>query len=114
MNRYKRMPRYPVGTHIEQNTGYVKVKVAPGKWQGLGAHLLTKAGVKVGEGDRVFFADGDRLNRHVSNLRRIHFNRLKFVQLKSPSPFYKCSWPIYVPDAKEKPMKESQRFLKVA
>lgn len=55
MRSYARMHNYPLETQVEGKNGYVKVKIAPHKWQGLGAYLLTKAGVKVGEGDRVFF-----------------------------------------------------------
>jgi len=93
MKTYPRMHRYPVNSQVENKNGYVKVKVAENKWQGLGAYLLTKAGVKIVEGDRVFFADGDRTNRHVDNLRRIHFNTVKFVLLPR-------SRPIYIPDVK--------------
>jgi len=93
MKVFARMSRYPVNSQIENKNGYVKVKIAEGRWQGLGAFLLTKAGVKVGEGDRVFFADGDRTNRSVENLRRIHFNTVKFVLLPR-------SRPIYIPEVK--------------
>lgn len=92
MRTYHRMRSYPVNSQIEQKNGYVKVKVAENKWQGLGAYLLTKAGIKITEGDRVFFADGDRTNRSVENLRRIHFNAVKFVLLPR-------SRPIYIPEA---------------
>lgn len=90
---YSRMSRYPIDSQIENKNGYVKVKIAEGKWEGLGANLLKKSGVKIVEGDRVFFADGDRTNRDVSNLRRIHFNSTKFVLLPH-------SRPIYVPNQK--------------
>jgi hypothetical protein len=95
------MHRYPVESQIEQKNGYVKVKVTENKWQGLGAYLLTKAGVKIVEGDRVFFADGDRTNRSVDNLRRIHFNTVKFVLLPT-------SRPIYIPDVKAAKPKTEQ------
>ncbi len=88
MKVYPRMRSYPVDTQVEQKTGYVRVKVAKNKWQGLGAYLLTKAGVKIVEGDRVFFADGDRMNRSVENLRRIHFNTTKFIMLKASRVIY--------------------------
>lgn len=105
--QYARMHKYPMGTQVEQKNGYVRVKISKDKWQGLGAYLLQKAGVKIGEGDRVFFADGDRLNRNVDNLRRIHFNTVKFVMLPK-------SRPIYIP--KEAPMKvnEKKEYYKVA
>jgi hypothetical protein len=105
---YERMAKYPIESQIEQKNGYVKVKIADGKWQGLGAYLLTKAGVKIVQGDRVFFADGDRLNRSVENLRRIHFNATKFVLLAR-------SRPIYIPSL-QKPhvFKETRRLLKIA
>ena len=93
MRGYSRMHNYPVNTQVEQKNGYVKVKVTENKWQGLGAYLLTKAGIKIGEGDRVFFADGDRTNRSVDNLRRIHFNTVKCVLLPR-------SRPIYIPEVK--------------
>lgn len=88
MKVYPRMHAYPVSAQVEQKNGYVKVKVANNKWQGLGAYLLTKAGVKIVEGDRVFFADGDRMNRSVENLRRIHFNQTKFILLKESRCIY--------------------------
>lgn len=92
MRTYARMRRYPVNSQVEQKNGYVRVKITKNKWQGLGAYLLTQAGVKIVDGDRVFFADGDRMNRSVENLRRIHFNTVKFVLLPR-------SRPIYIPDA---------------
>jgi hypothetical protein len=82
------MSRYPVGTQVENKNGYVKVKISAGKWEGLGAHLLKEAGVNIVEGDRVFFADGNRLNRSVENLRRIHFNSTKFVLLARSRPIF--------------------------
>lgn len=88
MQSFSRMHNYPVQTQVENRNGYVKVKVSQGKWQGLGAYLLTKAGVTISEGDRVFFADGDRTNRSVDNLRRIHFNATKFVLLARSRPIY--------------------------
>lgn len=101
---YARMHTYPTGTQIEGKNGYVKVKVAKDKWQGLGAFLLTKAGVKIGEGDRVFFADGDRTNRSVENLRRIHFNSTKFILLSR-------SRPIYIPKTADSKMFEEKRII---
>jgi len=105
MRSYPRMNRYPIHTQIESKNGYVKVKIAEGKWQGYGAYLLTKAGIKVEEGDRVFFADGDRTNRRLDNLRRIHFNSTKFVLLPH-------SRPIYIPPIKQQ--KETRILEKVA
>jgi hypothetical protein len=93
MKEYARMHNYPVGSQIETKQGYVKVKIGRNQWEGLGAHLLKKAGVQIHEGDRVFFADGDRTNRSVDNLRRIHFNATKFILLKS-------SRAIYIPSTK--------------
>lgn len=95
MKSYPRMHAYPLETQVENKNGYVKVKVADNKWQGLGAYLLTKAGIKVVEGDRVFFADGDRTNRSVDNLRRIHFSTTKFIMLQR-------SRVIYIPEQAEK------------
>ena len=88
MQKYERQRNYPVTSQVEQKNGYVKVKIAPGKWQGLGAYLLQKSGIDIKEGDRVFFADGDRMNRTVGNLRRIHFNTTKFVLLARSRPIY--------------------------
>jgi hypothetical protein len=112
------MHRYPVHSQVEQKNGYVKVKVAENKWQGLGAYLLTKAGVRIVEGDRVFFADGDRTNRSVENLRRIHFNTVKFVLLARSRPIYipeiKTTKPIekFIPFAVKKPIE--RRIYQVA
>lgn len=75
------MRRHDVGTWVETKNRYVRVKVAKDKWEGLGAHLLKRAGVSINEGDRVFFADGDRENRSVYNLRRIHFNTTPVILL---------------------------------
>lgn len=103
---YQRMGKYPVESQVEQRNGYVKVKVANGKWQGLGAYMLTKAGINLVEGDRVFFADGDRTNRALSNLRRIHFNKTKFVLLAR-------SRPIFIPSLlKPHVYQETRRILK--
>lgn len=88
MRHYSRMSRYPVNTQVESKNGYVRVKVSKNKWQGLGAYLLQKSGVEIGDGDRVFFADGDRTNRSVDNLRRIRFNKRKFVLLLRSRPIY--------------------------
>lgn len=74
---------HDVGTCVEQKNRYVKVKIGRNTWEGLGRHLLRNADIPIGEGDRVFFADGDRTNRHPSNLRRIHFNNTPVVFLST-------------------------------
>jgi hypothetical protein len=104
MKQYSRMSNYPVGSQIETRNGYVRVKIAPNKWQGLGAKLLTEAGVELVPGDRVFFADGDRTNRKLENLRRIHFNATPFVLLPH-------SRPIYIPSKVISSFKETKNLL---
>lgn len=79
---------YPIGTHVETKDRYVKVKLQNGEWEGLGRHLLKQAGVQIKEGDRVFFADGNRLNRHPSNLRRIHFSTNRYILLSHSRVIY--------------------------
>lgn len=110
MTDYPRMRNYPLLTQVEMKTGYVRVKIAKDKWEGLGAHLLKKAGVKIEEGDRVFFADGDRTNRRVENLRRIHFSQTKFILLSRSRVIYLPKAPHELPK-KQEPKKH---YYKVA
>lgn len=98
MRIYRQMHSYPVGTQIQQENGYIKIKTADNKWQGMGAHLLIQAGIKLQEGDRVFFADGDRTNLRIENLRRIHFSSTRYIMVGFPSGAK--SAPIHVPGQK--------------
>lgn len=95
MQVYRRMHSYPVGTQIEMPSGYVKVKIARNKWEGLGAHLLKEAGEEIEEGHRVFFKDGNRLNRDVNNLTAIFFRSIRFM------PVIKRSRPIHIPNVEQ-------------
>lgn len=79
---------YPAYTQVETKDRYVKVKLPNGKWEGLGRHLLKKSGADIEDGYRVFFKDGDRLNRHVSNLTAIKFNNTRYILLSHSRVIY--------------------------
>lgn len=79
---------YEVGTKVQQKNGVIKVKIGKSAWLPENRYNYIMQKGPLAEGQRVFHADGDVENNHISNLVRIQFNTKKFVVLKTSRVLY--------------------------
>lgn len=73
----------PVGSERINSEGYIEVKIAdPRKWEYKHILIWEKHNGKVAKGHAVMFADGNKLNLDISNLRLVTRKQLLFLNNK--------------------------------
>lgn len=90
-----RLKRYPIGSRVKRKNGPVVVKTEDGwisEQRLIWSHSRDE---ELGEGDRVFFSDGNPENTDPKNLVKVRFGGIRYQ-------FRAASGPLYIPNASNK------------
>lgn len=93
---YQKQARYPIGTRLQQRTGYITIKTERRGWIAesrlIAEMKLTDHELEPNE--RVYHRDGNRENNRPENLAIIRFNTTKYKLLPSSRPLFIPKTPV--------------------